>query len=405
MVKKQLKQAGCLIWAECSATDIVLLGDAVPKHVLPKLVQVWLYTSDCGPDVKLMRRSMCNFIDQMPHDLWFDLDCFMHQAQLATKGGIMIMDACLLNLKVTWKYWASIAKLIHVWRDNARPLFRAWTTLHGPESAVAHVKRLPPRPISGRWMSANGCEKAIQAGGRNGEALIQCLDAILDKNSAAAEQVALILKNDLDYREPLPVMSKVDAIPHAIATAPDEGAAALVELHMDDNMQYRLKMGRWRRDVMTTIHDAIFFPTIDIASSTREGLTHLMCFVQQPVPDHMLEQGGHVAWLHDTKGHEIQEHHTKLLTRSWATTLETVPVHLKPGLLSMTLKCVLHNAASYDRRVLAQLYRCIVELQFAPYFVETCLCDARRTSMHMTICERFAHCVASFTCLLYFCVA
>ena len=61
-----------------------------------------------------------------------------------------------------WKYYTSLASLLHVWRDNASEIYSCWKKEYGLDSVrKAGVWRVPPKPISQRWGRKTDLENYI----------------------------------------------------------------------------------------------------------------------------------------------------------------------------------------------------------------------------------------------------
>ena len=60
-----------------------------------------------------------------------------------------------------FKYYASLAKLMHIWRDNSRQVFLYWIARFGAVEAARHAKRMPPCCNSGRWGSISIVENLL----------------------------------------------------------------------------------------------------------------------------------------------------------------------------------------------------------------------------------------------------
>jgi hypothetical protein len=77
-----------------------------------------------------------------------DLSCLLHQTALIVKTTLVRIDACLVRM-VGWKFYSSLAMLVHVWRDLSKALFLKVESTYGPEVAVSHYRRLMPKCIAG----------------------------------------------------------------------------------------------------------------------------------------------------------------------------------------------------------------------------------------------------------------
>eukprot|EP00971_Amphidinium_carterae_P221580 4398386-Amphidinium_carterae.1 len=77
-----------------------------------------------------------------------DCDCLMHQYHLVFKRGL---DALSFAIRIghgqRWSYAATLAKLMHVWRDNAKGVYSLWNDRCPEEAKMAN--RRPPQLIGG----------------------------------------------------------------------------------------------------------------------------------------------------------------------------------------------------------------------------------------------------------------
>ena len=79
----------------------------------------------------------------------------MHQNQLSAHYSLVITDDFMKAANMTQsgggyiKYYATLAKISHTWRENSRQMFDAWCKLFGDAQALKHAKRLPPRTGTG----------------------------------------------------------------------------------------------------------------------------------------------------------------------------------------------------------------------------------------------------------------
>jgi hypothetical protein len=113
---------------------LVLSGDGSPDITdLSYHIQIWATTTDAGSDeAKARRLRQVLSKDNMYH--WeFDGDCLAHQYHLIVGGLLRQLDRHMITLGSPTKYWATLAKFVHVWRDNATEVFQAFRRLYGDE--------------------------------------------------------------------------------------------------------------------------------------------------------------------------------------------------------------------------------------------------------------------------------
>ena len=64
------------------------------------------------------------------------------------------------KMNARMKYWSTIAKTIHYWRDRHNAMYTDWVQAFSVVEADKHAKKISPQPISGRW----GISKAARRG-------------------------------------------------------------------------------------------------------------------------------------------------------------------------------------------------------------------------------------------------
>ena len=88
-------------------------------------------------------------------------DCVDHQCHLPVKVGLLLIDSVLAEEGQDWRYFASVAKCVNVWRDSAKPLYKSWEAKFGRTQAFTNGRKLPPRCLAGRWMSVSNAEERL----------------------------------------------------------------------------------------------------------------------------------------------------------------------------------------------------------------------------------------------------
>ena len=147
---------------DCDAQDVK--SEQRPVHIKNTL-NVWAVTTDAGSDeVKARRLRLVSSSTDLAH--WeFSSDCFAHQFQLLVMNQLRWMDWLLTDvLCFSGKYWATLAKIMHTWRDKASDVYLAYVSVCGGGAADAHaaqIHKIPPRPLVGRWGSVSACQKRL----------------------------------------------------------------------------------------------------------------------------------------------------------------------------------------------------------------------------------------------------
>jgi hypothetical protein len=132
-----------------------------------------LYSSDMGPDQKVFRKIVTGHCVQMGelYELVICTHCFFHSEELIVRTGLTLIDTWLAGVcsqveedaepERPWKYYSTLSKAIHIWREAPRNFFKVWNRLYTALEGVAAAKALPPRCIAGRWGSITATEERL----------------------------------------------------------------------------------------------------------------------------------------------------------------------------------------------------------------------------------------------------
>ena len=146
--------------------------------------------TDKGPDQNCRKRltserisaSGCDNIIYMPGA------CFLHMFNACVKDGLGLVDELLRSLfsKETLcgfsKYFASIGKVVNVWREKASEVMAAWDRLHEDCDADTQKlgRRYPLAIVGGRWGSVEAAEDFLLLRGRS--SVVSVLLEVLSKH-------------------------------------------------------------------------------------------------------------------------------------------------------------------------------------------------------------------------------
>ena len=108
-----------------------------------------------------MMKQIMSHADPMHFE--FDIDCLMHQIQLMCLLLLFGMDNICENiLKLGKKFWATVAKIMHTWREIASAVLRSYSDLTSEATARERMMhKVPPRPLVGRWLHAHYCQQRL----------------------------------------------------------------------------------------------------------------------------------------------------------------------------------------------------------------------------------------------------
>ncbi|CAK0809084.1 unnamed protein product [Prorocentrum cordatum] len=304
----------------------------------------WVYTSDGGPDQRVFKRFMC--VDAAPNQfiVAVGIPCLMHIGQLTTQTGLHLVDAWMRKLGVPWKYFSSCAKITHCWRDAAAKVLGTWTSLFGAADACEHALKLPPKCVAGRWLSVSATESRLRSASGG---------AGCDGHLVTALRAALAL-TDAD----------VKAIADADRDGPGDVALGVIdEARLEQQVAYRQKLGRWRRDALSTVSDPVFWFVVDVMCIVHAPGTHFQLFLQRK-PDDVFVSGNHMAQLVEGGLVDFNDEYTDVvLTYDWPGSYKKVQddPRIDNGmcynLMLFALEEFLHHAASFHRRVFREFNR------------------------------------------------
>jgi hypothetical protein len=100
-----------------------------------------------------------------PYDLFFGNDCGKHAGHIIQKGVLVLADQILKKNSKEYKYYVTLCKLIHLWRDDAAKVHNAFVELFGAEEGNKWAKHLPPTCVAARWGSVECIEIRLDDAG------------------------------------------------------------------------------------------------------------------------------------------------------------------------------------------------------------------------------------------------
>ena len=119
--------------------------------------------SDKGSDQSSRKKRISAGLAGNESILYLSGDCFLHNFHNAVKDGLKLIDELLdecfnpITLNGFTKYFSSLSKLVHFWREKAKDIMTAWEEVHDP------THHHPSRPSADGANGANtGSEDAVQ---------------------------------------------------------------------------------------------------------------------------------------------------------------------------------------------------------------------------------------------------
>ena len=246
------------------------------------------------------------------------------------------VDKMLGLLGRKYKYFASICKLVHCWRDKCKRIYDAWKEVHGAESAMRFARKLPARCIAGRWGSISNTEAYLTSFGPDP---MSCMEMALP-----VLRMALVAKADKKRHR--------SAQDDALAEEGDDP-------HLEEMKAFSAQMGRWSKAVARDTADQLLWVTLHVASRSRQPIDLFSRFMQSYVAEEeMNTRGGRLAQLIDGKMFDIFAEFEATLSDQSFMKLNGVDANLHTDARRLGVLLVLCLAAGFRRRVLVPLNRC-----------------------------------------------
>ena len=139
------------VYSMANASDAGCASDTAETPL-----EVYCIITDEGGDVARMKQLVLCELDNDPNKFAFVGPCFAHQYSLIVWCLLSGIEEFLLPAfgnvgDNAWKYYTSLASLLHIWRDNASEIYSCWKKEYPQSVQKAGVWRVPPKPISQRW--------------------------------------------------------------------------------------------------------------------------------------------------------------------------------------------------------------------------------------------------------------
>ena len=371
MIRKQIRCLGAPVWPCDSADDRDRdHDDGSPRpepgekyhqflERLPRPAQctLWAVTSDGGGDQIKCRRRIKHETRAALQHLVIDRSCLFHINALITKSGLTQIDRWYLRNKLKYKYYAAIAKVVHIWRDCSRAVYTSWIDRHGAASANLHARTMVPKCIAGRWQSIHITQERILAAGQDllPAAMLPVIELKKRKPKAKgkpkAKAKALALADAADAAADAAIE---DAAPDALVSRTDADELVYDPLAAE-TAHYREKMGKYRRDSSMALRDSTWWRSVDIMTRASKPLQHHHRLAHQKRPPEKLAAEGNASSAITCGGglRIFKEFEAALFDNlDWADDIvNDEPLGIVPELLALQVELILHHAAAYFRRV------------------------------------------------------
>ena len=284
------------------------------------------YTSDAGPDEVgcrslIHKQTMSNLFHWL-----FDGDCLMHQLHIIVKAILNEMDQLLKEVGACGegqplRYYGTLAKIMHTWRDNARQAFDVWLDVYGAVAALHHARKVPPNPLVGRWGNTGSCEARVK--------------------SAPVDQWRYVMRCLLEKRIDKSAGSKVKK------RKLGEGSGQMDEMGVEETAERTEKLGRWATDALRGVKCNLFYLCLLVSSRTKVPLDHCLYALMQAQP---YGEPTSLALLIWGKAQLLRGDLAKLRLRSaWVDIINQAPAEVRGKLWAGIQRVVIRAVAEYDR--------------------------------------------------------
>ena len=137
-------------------------------------LQVWLWTSDQGPDQKGCNNIVRSEVSDNLFIWMFRQWCVLHVLHLMTSKQIK---------RLTQPHWSIMAKIANCWRASgcAAKIYKCFHDIYGAAAAKVLAGKVPPRCLTGRWASLTDLERFLLPIGQ--EKLARVWDEVFKSNT------------------------------------------------------------------------------------------------------------------------------------------------------------------------------------------------------------------------------
>ena len=178
--------------------------------------------------------------------LILDGDCHCHISHLITKDHLRLSDGFMENhFKIPYRLFSSLAKLVHVWRDNVALMRKCLEVDHGVEAAVQYGMRLPPRCLAGRWGSIWETVVFLHAEGQGRHIFSRSFISMIKPG----------LNQEKERRK---------------------DAGGMDKLTLEELQSYRERLGRWKGDAMEVVACDVLWSILAVNDKVSVSLTHYL---------------------------------------------------------------------------------------------------------------------------------
>ena len=281
MYEKQARSCGCPSWKrEEEAIDKTC---ALQLGLLIRISISHIFWTDSGGDEEKAKSTARGETAKDTFTYAIGGACLLQQYHLMVCRSLKFSDKLCTALEPAMnaprKYFSSVVKILHCWRDYHKKIHSRWFDLYGAAEAAKFARRRPPQALSGRWGAVDAVEAHVLA------------------PPAAQVRGALVPIIAPSTLRPTHTVASLEHKP-AVKALVDEKAKiegnatqskAIVEIHGTEELAseaskaYSEKQGKWRTDAGLALRDEVFVEVImSICHESRKPLTKFYHWLLKP---------------------------------------------------------------------------------------------------------------------------
>ena len=159
---KQIQSMGCPFWKRNLATQVA----GARLQALSIIVSITvMFGTDSGGDEDKTKKMVAAACEDDASTFTLGGACLLHQYHLMVQRSLKFSDTFCKVLEPAMnakrKYFSSVVKLLHCWRDYSQKIYSRWAALYGVASASQFARARPPQALSGRWGAVEAAEARI----------------------------------------------------------------------------------------------------------------------------------------------------------------------------------------------------------------------------------------------------
>ena len=164
MYSKQMASIGCPHWAR-SVQQFKKSINLQEEHEA-NIIATYFFGTDSGGNEDKFKNMAADAVSEDCGTMLWSCPCLLHQFHLMVQRSLKLADNICESLHPMMnrprKYFSSVVKMLHCWRDYSRRIHSRWATLYGLVDATT-IKRRPPQALSGRWGAIDAGEAYLLA--------------------------------------------------------------------------------------------------------------------------------------------------------------------------------------------------------------------------------------------------